>query len=665
MRCTIGMRAMLAGLLAAILGAVAPPAAVAQDERTIVKTGRFAAGELEWRYVPIEVPAGVRELTVRYEYDGRPANALDIALFDADGYDLGNDAGFRGSSGGGASELTVSAGAASDGYLPGPIEPGTWHVALGPYRVAPAGLNWRVEATLRFGDAGPAYQPRPAPQRVNDRPGWYRGDTHVHTDHSGGVEFPTADLAAEARSRGLDWFASTDYYTPRAHLEWGGVDTSGLLVLNGEEAVTRDGHWNPIGLTPGNWVDYRYGPEDGVLQRMVAEVHADGGLAIANHPFTGCGGCHWQFPYGPMDAIELWNGAWGTDEERALELWRGLLEGGQGRPIVGASDGRGSASNPLGSPAQTVVRAGALARPEILDGIRRGRSYVAASSAVTLRMTARAGRERAGLGQRLDVNGRRPAEVRLRVRGVPGGEVTFHSEAGEIARARVTGENEDLRAIVRARRAELVRAEVRRPDGTMAALTNPIWIGREPRERPLAMVGTPDGSSLELALAPNGYGRYATAFPAGVNVDAGSADPARDWPYIQPGPLDAWGGSGDRTFRLRFDLGRAPRGEIRFVAWLLDTPRWAPGSTNRPVGPSSLAVSLNGRPIETVALQPGGNDGYHWGDGNLYFAGIRPRAVEVALPRSALRRGANEIAIARPDGSWVVYDAVGVVASSR
>jgi hypothetical protein len=359
-------------------------------------------------------------------------------------------------------------------------------------------------------------------------------------------------------------------------------------VLNGEETVTRHGHWNPIGLTPGNWVDYRYGPEDGVLECMVAEVHADGGLAIANHPFTGCGACQWHFPYGPMDAIEVWNGPWGTDEERALELWRGLLEGGQVHPIVGASDGRGNPGNPLGSPAQTVVRAGALAREEILEGIRRGRSYVAASSAVTLRMTAHAGRERAGLGQRLRVNGRRPAEVRLRVRGVPGGEVTLRSEAGEIARARLTGDDQEVRAMLRGRRAELVRAEVRRPDGTMAALTNPIWLGREPRERPLAMVGTPDGSALELALAPNGYGRYATAFPEGASVDTSRADRARGWPYIQPGPLDAWGGSGDRTFRLRFDLRRPPRGEVRFVAWLLDTPRWAPASAT---GPSARARS--------------------------------------------------------------------------
>ena len=53
--------------------------------------GTIRPGGPDWVYLPVEVPAGVAELAVRYRYDrpatppGVPGNALDIGAFDERG----------------------------------------------------------------------------------------------------------------------------------------------------------------------------------------------------------------------------------------------------------------------------------------------------------------------------------------------------------------------------------------------------------------------------------------------------------------------------------------------------------------------------------------------------------------------------------------------------
>jgi len=125
-------------------------------------------------YLPVEVPGGVREIAVSYSYDkpqvptGVLGNALDIGIFDERGIRLGGR-GFRGWSGGFRTSFVISRSDATPGYLPGPIGTGTWHVVLGPYQVAPQGLAYSVEVTLRFGPDGPAFVPSYAGLRPGDR----------------------------------------------------------------------------------------------------------------------------------------------------------------------------------------------------------------------------------------------------------------------------------------------------------------------------------------------------------------------------------------------------------------------------------------------------------------------------------------------------------------
>ncbi|MCA9449682.1 MAG: hypothetical protein KC931_21355, partial [Candidatus Omnitrophica bacterium] len=56
-------------------------------------------------------------------------------------------------------------------------------------------------------------------------------------------------------------------------------------------------------------------------------------------------------------------------------------------------------------------------------------------------------------------------------------------------------------------------------------------------------IGQSDNSAAEFYLAPNGFEQ----FPPDPVYIIGISDPARDWPYAQPGPVDYWGGRKDHT----------------------------------------------------------------------------------------------------------------------
>ncbi|MQA95836.1 MAG: phosphoesterase [Streptosporangiales bacterium] len=434
------------------------------------REGCFTPGTPDWAYVPIDVPPGIGVLEVRCAYDRSPGNSLDLGVFDPAGHGPGG-AGFRGWSGGARDRFTIAAGHATPGYLPGPITPGRWHVALGPYTVAPHGLSWTLDVRLGAG-AGVTPEPCPAPPRAAGRgAAWYRGDLHTHTVHSDGRRTPD-ELAAAAADAGLDFIASTEHNTPSANLVWGRHTRPGLLVIPGTEATTRDGHMLALGLPPGGWAEWRHRAADGALPGVAAGIRDGGGLAVAAHPHTTCLGCDWRFGYRDVDAVEVWNGPWGEDDEAALRTWDGLLRAGVRRPAVAGSDTH-TPEQPVGSP-QTVVWAEELSTSAVLAGIRAGRSYLAASRDIGVDLTVRAdpAGEAAGPGRVLRLPPDTEVQARVEVGGVPYGEIALHTRDGPRVRSRGDGV-----VTWRGRAAELgyVRAEIRHAGG-MAALTNPVFV---------------------------------------------------------------------------------------------------------------------------------------------------------------------------------------------
>ncbi|MEU6660600.1 CehA/McbA family metallohydrolase [Streptomyces sp. NPDC046821] len=474
-----------------------PPADGTQTTRTL--KGTLPPGAPDYVYVPVEVPHGVREFRVSYTYTkatvpaGTQNNALDIGVFDERGTALGGQ-GFRGWSGGARSEFFVRADDATPGYVPGPVRPGTWHIALGPYTVAPEGLPYELTVTLTYGAQSETPRPVYPPSRAKGRGrAWYRGDCHLHSWFSDGRRTP-AEIAALARAAGLDFINSSDHNTHSAHAHWADAAGDDLLIMLGEEITTRNGHVVALGTDPGTFVDWRYRARDNRFGKYAREVRRAGGLVVPAHPHATCIGCNWKFGFGEADAVEVWNGTYGPDDEVSLLDWDNTLVasvrggGNQWIPAMGNSDAHRDPDR-VGGP-QTVVLADDLTREAIQAGIKAGRSYVAESKSVELTFTASGAHgEHAGIGERLAVDPDTPVTVHLEVKGAPGCTLHLATDQGTLFTTPALPESGTGAGAgtaewrTTAANAAYVRAEVRHAPpipglpGPMAAFTNPVFLG--------------------------------------------------------------------------------------------------------------------------------------------------------------------------------------------
>ncbi|WFE21493.1 CehA/McbA family metallohydrolase [Solwaraspora sp. WMMD937] len=322
---------------------------------------------------------------------------------------------------------------------------------------------------------------------------WYRGDCHLHSVRSTGGELAPAQLTAAARAAGLDFVAVTEHNTTDGYADW--VDRTGdLLVICGQEVVTRTGHWLALGLPPGHLVDWRYGNDnsdgDDRIGRQLDEVHRAGGLCVVAHPYAPYPSGTFEYPYQGFDAVEVWNGQWASDlpwnadNEAALADWAASLVdwahrpaagvgAGGWRPVIGNSDTH--LAGQIGVP-HTVVRAAGRTVDALLAGIAAGHSWIAGSTDVDLSVIVSAGDRRADIGERLDTGGA-TATVEVEVRGVPSGTVSAHTDRGTAYRVVLSADGAgSLRWRTDATASAFVRVEVRHPDGRLAALSNPVTL---------------------------------------------------------------------------------------------------------------------------------------------------------------------------------------------
>ncbi|MFJ3922169.1 CehA/McbA family metallohydrolase [Streptomyces sp. NPDC090022] len=480
------------------------------DGRTETTTyrGRSPFGFDQWASVDFDVPAGVRRISVGSSFDpatspslpGTWSNMLDIGIF--------GPTGFRGWSGGARRDFTLSAADATPGYLPGPVQPGRWSVALGPMVSEPGGMGWEVRVTLEFGDPPPTAPHDVLPAAVSGRgAGWYRGDLHLHTVHSDGHR-TVDELVAAARAARLDFIATSDHNTSSTGLSWRGNVPRDLLVVNAEEVTTRHGHWLALGLPQGEWVDWHYGPSDGAFDGHVRRVHSLGGLVVAAHPMTPGAGSLWTFGLDGVDAMEIWNGPWTLDDEANVALWHARLCLGRRLAGVGNSDAH-APGDVVGRP-HTVVRAGSLSTAALLEAVRAGRSYAAESAAVTVDFTASANGVSVGPGEELPLSFFDTVDVHVTVTGAPHTVAVLVTEWGVMASTAIgAGGSARLHWRGWGRASLFARAEVRRPEpawtvpNQMVAVTNPIWFYGRPLP-PYAI----DGRTLFLAerAADGGWG---------------------------------------------------------------------------------------------------------------------------------------------------------------
>jgi hypothetical protein len=335
---------------------------------------RFAS---VWQYLPVEVPPGSFALRVKLEYHG-PGAIVDLGCI--------GPAGFRGWSGGARRSFVITADAATPGYLPGELEPGTWQVMIGLYKVPPGGTEYHVGAEVSStpGELRPAPSPGSVPPQA-DRPPrrdlpsgvgrcWLAGDLHSHTVHSDGA-MTVPELAGFAVGRGLDFIAITDHNTISHHAELPAAGAAHrITLLPGQEVTTQDGHAGALGDLP--WIDFR-APADAWLEA----TEQGGGLLSVNHPIGG--ELSWNIPMKHRPPlVEVWHWSWlDTHWTTPLGWW---MAWDPSAIPVGGSDWHQPGSDALPGCPTTWVECerddpGQLADPrQVLDGIRAGRTAISA-----------------------------------------------------------------------------------------------------------------------------------------------------------------------------------------------------------------------------------------------------------------------------------------------
>ena len=439
----------------------------------VVLSGRFEpVDEARYVHVPFDVPAGLGQLHVRAEYSDRipsdpllrGGNTLDIGLFDERGTDAGSP-GFRGWSGSNKLSFTVGETWATPPYRPGAIGAGVWHVLLGPYKVGPRGLDYRVEVwfdpDLPPEESARLLRPPPVvPSLPPAAPGWVRADLHSHTVYSDGDSWPDEVLIAAAAA-GLDVLGITDHNSAHADaLRALGGD--GLpVVVPGVEVTTYGGHWNAWGAD--RWFDFRE-PTPEATAAAMGEAVAAGAFVSVNHPKPF--GPDWIYGEGlGYHAIEVWNGPWLHLNALALAFWDAHLRRGERIVALGGSDTHhlrrldiGPLPLPrLGQPTTWVEVDGFLTPAGVLTALRRGRCFVSATPA--------------GPRLYLDHAGR---DVSVKTVGANGAALLLVSDAGGVASHAIAADGWEQTLPFPAD-APYVRAQIVDGAGGVLALSNPVW----------------------------------------------------------------------------------------------------------------------------------------------------------------------------------------------
>lgn len=435
---------LLAPLLLGSAIASPPEACPGEGKPTRVFSGSFNE-ELEGSYVlrRFRVPRGTTRVNVRLCYDqpesptsSRVRHTLDLGLYEPRGkgdrfYDEDE---FRGWGGSSRPDAFVTREGATLGFIPGRIRTGRWAAELGVAAIAGqdegdsgGDVAWRLEVLLSSDPADRDERWTPTPYDDGSRiaePGWYKGDFHVHAEHSGPDDATmkeTFDYAFSKEGAGLDFITLSDYVTRRHWDEIGRyqADYPGKLIIRSAEVITYRGHINNHASV--RFVDYRTGPiymlrkgelakvrEPRPARRIFKAIRAAGGFTQVNHPtiFDSsvptfgniCRGCSWEYSdeetnWSLVDAFEVATGPGGTSSPEGNELgpnpftplaidwWDELRARGLRITAVGSSDshhageGNGTTQSPIGE-ATTVVYAQELSEKGIQEGIRAGHAYV-------------------------------------------------------------------------------------------------------------------------------------------------------------------------------------------------------------------------------------------------------------------------------------------------
>jgi len=374
-------------------------------------------------YIPVEVPPGTTRIDVALAYPKADDAVIDLGMLDPRATDYPTEQGFRGWSGGARDAFFVATDNATPGYIHGEIQPGTWQVILGLYKVPAAGLDVTVNANF---DATPR-ELMPQPERtfpVRAGAGWYKGDLHCHTFHSDALGAPEI-LHAAAKQAGLDFLAIADHNTITQRRYFHPHSSPDLVFVRAMEITTATGHANVYGVD--EWIDFRMSqPSDAhTLARM---VHEKGGLLSINHDKPTI---PWDYELPEIDCQEVWQSHWLAWNWVALARYQQRLASGLRISLIGGSDfHQPAALQPEGpfvlARPTTVLWLHELSEDAILAAMKAGRGYVTESpTGPHLSITAN--------GQSMgSVLPQGPVEASAMVRGAEGDRLVWLDATGPI-----------------------------------------------------------------------------------------------------------------------------------------------------------------------------------------------------------------------------------------
>jgi hypothetical protein len=162
----------------------------------------------------------------------------------------------------------------------------------------------------------------------------------------------------------------------------------------------------------------------------------------------------------------------------------------------------------------------------------------------------------------------------------------------------------------------------------------------------LWQIGNKDKSAGDLALGPFGYKQFETKFgQLPVIYEVGKNKPRADFPFVLPGPDDAWAGSTSKQLCIRFGVQDLPENCTARLAFdFVET---------HPSSPPVLEIIVND--FRTEIPTPAGSDPHYLDNRKPNPAALHS---EVKLPAGVLKEGSNLVSIRSKKGSWLVFDHV-------
>lgn len=371
-------------------------------------------------------------------------------------------------------DFEISAAFATPGYVPGPIDAGTWTVYMDCFRLL-GPVDYRLEVIF---ESAPVAAPslRAAGQVAARGPGWYRGDLHAHTLHSDG-SWDVPDLVGWARGRKLDFMTISDHNTTSAHAEVHALAGDDLLTIGGMELTTHWGHALALG---GSQIhEWRTGPVSGKSMPILArDIMNTGSLFVMAHPMSpgdpSCTGCRWEYADmrpGNAALIEIWNGGpWSDYNEEGLALFQHWLALGHRLRATAGSDIHGPEGG-QGAIGFNTVQAEDLTQSAILQAVHKGRNYLSSGPRLILTAQSPDG-ARGAMGDVVAPGSDFQAEWGSDVDGLT---LIFSDATGQRSSQKAAPGGAGSASLTRA--TGFVMAELRDASGCLHAVTNPIFIG--------------------------------------------------------------------------------------------------------------------------------------------------------------------------------------------